>query len=211
MLFSEQLLKRCMLAVIDRGCRLARLFNTHLIDTVTTEPYSPSLLHHSRSTARWSSRKLMDQSKAFLQDCLLIILLANLLSLSAERPSHHDPSAIMKPSLTQGLPRAIFFPSLPPKKTSLVRKSTTVHTAFIPSIPGTLNWRVRYIKVVSTLPIQLVAATMENLLHLQTSPKQPQQTSVPALVDILASIAEHPGSEGMSFIWILKIRSGKAE
>ena len=109
MLFSEQSLKRCMLAVIDRGCRLARLFNTHLIDTVTTEPYSPSLLHHFRSTARRSSRKRMDQSKAFLQDCLLTILLTNLLSLSAARPSHHDPSAIMNPFLTQGIPRTIIF------------------------------------------------------------------------------------------------------
>ncbi|CAD6586124.1 MAG: hypothetical protein ASARMPRED_002447 [Alectoria sarmentosa] len=113
----------------------------------------------------------------------------------------------MKPPVTQGIPRAILSSSLPRKKSVLVCKSATIHTASIPSVPETLTWRVRYIKVVTTLPIQFVAATMKSAYT--SSLKQPQQTSDPALVNILASTGEHAGSEEGAFIWILKTGGGR--
>lgn len=128
----------------------------------------------------------MYQLMTFLPVCLFVILSANPLSLPAARLSHHDASATKTTtSDPNSHPHDDLLPSIPHNKVAPVPKRATIHTATIPGLPGTPTWRVRYIKIATMLPVQLVATAMETFYS--SSLKELQQTSDSALSHLLAS------------------------
>lgn len=130
----------------------------------------------------------MFQPRIHIPTCLLIVLVANFIPLITASTSRHDSSALAKFALSpDNFANNHLLLSSPHNKIALMPKRATIHTATIPGSPGTPTWRVRYIEIASTLPINVAATAMEAFLS--SGLQRVRQTSDSALREVLAGTA----------------------
>ena len=116
-------------------------------------------------------------SKASLTTCLFLIFSTNLLSPSAAQPHRHRTAEETTKTDFDHNSHSHDDPlSFSHEKTSLVPKVAT--------IPGTPTWRVRYVKIASVLPLQVVAQILE--VFLTSVLEQFQQTPDSAISGAMA-------------------------